>query len=343
MKLLSFIGFRRQRLHLFSRVALSSLARPHIHLTRRLYFYVSLSLSLCSSHLSPTCFLVYPPARLSIIISISDTPAPLRSSSITPPRRPLSVHIRLCEGMWRRSKMEWDNLSLFILSSYVYSKKGMSEKQKALPRCPAVLRMWNEVTCTLFTTSWHELTSQLIACLTNSFNSHSFLSWSGWMSFFFFSLFFSSTLHLSNYMCSHLGAAQYHHSIWLLTAELLHWNARRPIALLKESSLVNLCSVFPPTGYFLTATAQNLFASKIGRSGALAQRQCLCPWCGTPGSRIKKRMDVWIIQTLFSFQGKIPGIGFLKIHATWNTLCREAEFMKLKMPTKMVRCVFFFI
>lgn len=46
MKLLSFIGFRRQRLHLFSRVALSSLARPHIHLTRRLYFYVSLSLSL---------------------------------------------------------------------------------------------------------------------------------------------------------------------------------------------------------------------------------------------------------------------------------------------------------
>ncbi|XP_008308076.1 anoctamin-1a [Cynoglossus semilaevis] len=35
-------------------------------------------------------------------------------------------------------------------------------------------------------------------------------------------------------------------------------------------------------------------------------------------------------------EGKIPGIGFLKIHATWNTLCREAEFMKLKMPTKMV-------
>ncbi|XP_062326587.1 anoctamin-1a isoform X3 [Osmerus eperlanus] len=30
---------------------------------------------------------------------------------------------------------------------------------------------------------------------------------------------------------------------------------------------------------------------------------------------------------------KIPGIGFLKIHAPWNVLCREAEFMKLKMPT----------
>ncbi|XP_068597929.1 anoctamin-1a [Brachionichthys hirsutus] len=34
--------------------------------------------------------------------------------------------------------------------------------------------------------------------------------------------------------------------------------------------------------------------------------------------------------------GKIPGIGFLKIHAPWNILCREAEFMKLKMPTKKV-------
>uniref|UniRef100_A0AAX7SD42 Anoctamin n=1 Tax=Astatotilapia calliptera TaxID=8154 RepID=A0AAX7SD42_ASTCA len=32
----------------------------------------------------------------------------------------------------------------------------------------------------------------------------------------------------------------------------------------------------------------------------------------------------------------IPGVGFLKIHAPWNVLCREAEFMKLKMPTKKV-------
>uniref|UniRef100_A0A096LYC8 Anoctamin n=1 Tax=Poecilia formosa TaxID=48698 RepID=A0A096LYC8_POEFO len=32
--------------------------------------------------------------------------------------------------------------------------------------------------------------------------------------------------------------------------------------------------------------------------------------------------------------GKIAGIGFLKIHAPWAVLCREAEIMKLKMPTK---------
>uniref|UniRef100_A0A3P9MYH8 Anoctamin n=1 Tax=Poecilia reticulata TaxID=8081 RepID=A0A3P9MYH8_POERE len=34
--------------------------------------------------------------------------------------------------------------------------------------------------------------------------------------------------------------------------------------------------------------------------------------------------------------GKIAGIGFLKIHAPWAVLCREAEIMKLKMPTKQV-------
>ncbi|XP_060796914.1 anoctamin-1a isoform X2 [Neoarius graeffei] len=31
---------------------------------------------------------------------------------------------------------------------------------------------------------------------------------------------------------------------------------------------------------------------------------------------------------------KIADVGFLKIHAPWEVLCREAEFMKLKMPTK---------
>ncbi|XP_029104868.1 anoctamin-1-like isoform X2 [Scleropages formosus] len=31
---------------------------------------------------------------------------------------------------------------------------------------------------------------------------------------------------------------------------------------------------------------------------------------------------------------RISGVGFLKIHAPWDILCREAEFLKLKMPTK---------
>uniref|UniRef100_A0AAQ4S470 Anoctamin n=1 Tax=Gasterosteus aculeatus aculeatus TaxID=481459 RepID=A0AAQ4S470_GASAC len=32
----------------------------------------------------------------------------------------------------------------------------------------------------------------------------------------------------------------------------------------------------------------------------------------------------------------ISGVSFVKIHAPWNILCREAELMKLKMPTKKV-------
>jgi len=45
------------------------------------------------------------------------------------------------------------------------------------------------------------------------------------------------------------------------------------------------------------------------------------------------------VKSVVCFQTKTPGVGFVKIHAPWNVLCREAEFMKLKMPTKKVRFV----
>ncbi|XP_050929310.1 anoctamin-1 [Lates calcarifer] len=62
-------------------------------------------------------------------------------------------------------------------------------------------------------------------------------------------------------------------------------------------------------------------------------------------SRLSPNPPMWaIVYTVFPQpmrprtwpQTKIPGVGFVKIHAPWTILCREAEFMKLKMPTKRV-------
>uniref|UniRef100_A0A7N8X2R1 Anoctamin n=1 Tax=Mastacembelus armatus TaxID=205130 RepID=A0A7N8X2R1_9TELE len=53
------------------------------------------------------------------------------------------------------------------------------------------------------------------------------------------------------------------------------------------------------------------------------------------GSNLDSQSDANIcFLMLYVTQSKIPGVGFVKIHAPWNVLCREAEFMKLKIPTK---------
>uniref|UniRef100_A0A8B9LN81 Anoctamin n=1 Tax=Astyanax mexicanus TaxID=7994 RepID=A0A8B9LN81_ASTMX len=85
------------------------------------------------------------------------------------------------------------------------------------------------------------------------------------------------------------------------------------------SSLVFLyishCSSLP--------VAPNLSGSRAGPASASGHSCCS-----------RNYTEVLFVLLCFCFQNKIPGVGFLKIHAPWNVLCREAEFMKLKMPTK---------
>lgn len=48
------------------------------------------------------------------------------------------------------------------------------------------------------------------------------------------------------------------------------------------------------------------------------------------------RFFLWLFSALI-LQVKIHGPSYTRLHAPWPVLCREAEFLKIKVPTKTVR------
>lgn len=76
---------------------------------------------------------------------------------------------------------------------------------------------------------------------------------------------------------------------------------------------------------------QKLKKHQVGASSSGSLKFKLCPY---------KCFHFFFLCTV---QSKSQGSIFVRIHAPWQVLAREAEFLKIKVPTKKVRTCFFWV
>ncbi|KAM9854286.1 anoctamin-1 [Aulostomus maculatus] len=119
--------------------------------------------------------------------------------------------------------------------------------------------------------------------------------------------------------------------------------SRQPSHLLTENVLARSLRRGPHNRHSRAERVQDLSSSPPPSPGTPVEVGCQGETLNTPEDHKSFRREEFEgklrdmgLELERDEDAKIPGVGFVKIHAPWNVLCREAEFMKLKMPTKRV-------